>query len=622
MSRAKSLLKNAQRIGDCKTPDLNQEPSQDLLKRLQEYRANSFSKYASPLRNLSEKQRTHGQNLTKIAVNAAKIGSSRHYRPCTSPYPENILAAVKMIEKPVHKPNKSNIDQYYQEKSNDRLYRGARMLLGKGKSEVPDGETIEKSGEVMFTETASIEFHEFLDSIRMLYQLRFDLELNYDIVRGDAVVNQHTMLGDYFSLEEKLTELLQTGADSMKTINSAEILKVIQEYNRIVRHILMSLKLKTQNNEATLVEMLWRIVIKLFDNALILHEQSLFDLTEMAKTKTKNTIKEYKEKMSFQLNEFQVTKDDLEKKIDRLQEQVKNLQFAIADKDKYIHDRDKRMNELLEATNRDKSCLEMTRILKKLNNYISETEDQQHKQAAALSGISHVMSLAEKFDGKPETDVKETQTELSLPFNPFPELEKPRLSKSFFYDLYDKAGKSIESAFAIQYLDMALDECAGEEVFIRKYAVVLMRTFTSKADLLRHVKAAGELVIKDSSIKCRLLYRLIGLPKPLDASFEMGLLKISSCLNNIEGKSVDGLLPLHKVIEVFQLILPAYQTQLQNLLSILTCSTSFPIEIKKNLWVLLARFYFALEKTKKPLKFHLDAMDAKKEGISNALYSC
>lgn len=76
MSRTKSLLRNAQRLGECNTPDLIQEPSQDLLSKLKKYRAESFSKHSSPLRNISKIQ-VSSQTPDKYEPVMKNINSSR-----------------------------------------------------------------------------------------------------------------------------------------------------------------------------------------------------------------------------------------------------------------------------------------------------------------------------------------------------------------------------------------------------------------------------------------------------------------------------------------------------------------------------------------------------------------
>lgn len=124
-------------------------------------------------------------------------------------------------------------------------------------------------------------------------------------------------------------------------------------------------------------------------------------------------------------------------------------------------------------------------------------------------------------------------------------------------------------------------------------------------------------MLDPKTVKLKLFAKLLGFPQKLSTNFELSLLKIHSCLHSIEPKNSEGLLPLHKVIETLQTILPSNRAQFEKILSKLDFFTHFPIEINKKIWILLARFYFALEKTKKPLKFHLEALDTKKESFSN-----
>ena len=597
MSRAKSLLKNAKRIADCKTPDILQDPSQDILQRLKDYRASSVLKHSSPVKLGQKIMKIHGQ-----------VPSSRSYRPASCQL-DGGMAGVKSSEKPTHRSNNLSRDLYYQEKSVERLYKGSR-ILSENLVHFSDNRS-----EMLIQRTTSSEILEYMNSIRVLYPMRFDLELNYEVVKGDSKIDQHTMLGDYYSLKEKIDTLLTKSQDNIKDLSSHEFLTVLQEYNRVLRHVLLGLKLNSHDDEATIIEMLWRVIIKLIDNALILHEQIVIDLSNKMREKVKKVTGEFQEKLKKLEISSKTQIDELENKVQRLQETVKTLNSTILTKEKNIQERDERMNELMEGTNRDKSCIEMTRILKKLDAYISETEDQQHKQVAALSGISHVMSLAENFDNKPKSSVKIIQSDLSLPFNPFPELAFPVLSKNLFYSLRP-AQKILDKESVLGYLNSCLDECGGDELFIDKLGVQLVDKLGAKSDLENFLSNLGRVLLAPDCTKTKFFSRILGFPMKLYRPFELCLLKINQCLLGIEGKNNEGRLPLFKVIELFSNILPGHQTQVQNLISKLSYYIDFQIDLKLQTWVLICRFYYAFERTKKPLKFHLEALDSKKEGVS------
>jgi hypothetical protein len=601
MSRPKSLLKNAQRIAECKTPDLMQEPGQDILQKLRDYRASSVLKYSSPVKVASK-------GLTKLNE---KVPSSRSYRPASSPYGEPSVV-TRSGERPGHRSKKLSQDLYYQEKSVERLYKGSRILSGnlfnlnEGSSEKLD----------MANQTSTNEIQDFLQSIRILYPLRFDLELNYEVIKGKNIQSQHNMMGDFYSLKEKIDDLLRTSPDELKDLSSGEFLKILQEYNRVIRHVLLGLKVNENDDEASILEMLWRIIVKLIDNALIMHEQIVIDLTKKMKEKVKEIDIDAKEKVRKLQNELNFQREEADKKIEKMSETIKLLSSNLSNKEQMIHERDERMNELLEGTNRDKSCIEMTRILKKLDAYISETEDQQHKQVAALSGISHVMSLAENFDGKPESSLTLVQTDVTLPDNRFPELKVPILSKNLFYSL-GEPDNLVSRDLVMQYLMATLEDCNGDEVFLVQFGRFLVDRLPSKSEILNFMKKTGQVLLHPTCQKSKFFSRLFGFPHKLFKNFELVLLKISSCLGSIEGKTSNNHIPLFKAIETLQSILPNHQLQVQSILSRLTYTCEVPSDIKKNTWVLVSRFYFAFEKTKKPLKFHLDSLDSKREGFSN-----
>ena len=124
-------------------------------------------------------------------------------------------------------------------------------------------------------------------------------------------------------------------------------------------------------------------------------------------------------------------------------------------------------------------------------------------------------------------------------------------------------------------------------------------------------------MLKPGCIKSTLFSILLRFQESIPIEFELSLLKINQCLLGIDNKNTEGFLPLNKIIEVLQLIMPATKEKVEKIISDMNYQINFNIDINRNIWVLLSRFYFALEKTKKPLKFHLDSMDTKKESISN-----
>ena len=600
MSRTNPLLKNAQRIAECKTPDLFPDPGQDLLQKLRDYRTSSVLKYSSPVKIVSKVP-------SKLQD---KHPSSRSCRPSSSPYCEGVLYS-RSGEKASHRSNKLSQDLYYQEKSVERLFKGSRILS----ANLVNFPEEQAEGIDLTSKTSSKDFQDYLQSIRILYPLRFDLELNFEVIQGKNLASQHNMLGDFYSLKEKIEDLMSKNPDELKDLSSGEFTGILQDYNRVIRHVLLGLKNHENHDEAAILEMIWRIIVKLLDNALVMHEQIVIDLTEKMKEKIKNVQKDARDKIRRLEAESRFQKEEFEKKIDRLSDSIKTLNLSIQTKDSYINERDERMNELLEGTNRDKSCIEMTRILKKLNAYISETEDQQHKQVAALSGISHVMSLAENFDNKPESSASQVQTDLSLPDSPYPELKSPVLSKSLFYSL-GPASSPVPKETLMQVLQETLSDCSGEELFVVRLGRTLVDRYSSKADIVNFLQNAGKVLTSPEGPKARLFSRLLGFPQKLLRDFELVLLKLNSCLAGVDGRTSGGLLPLFRVIELFQAILPNHQVQVQNLVSRANVLAEVPGEVKKNVWILICRFYFAFEKTKKPLKFHLESLDGKKEGFS------
>ena len=606
MSTSKSLLRNNQRLGDRNTP----ERSQDLLIKLKEYRVNSASKCASPLKyhsktkSIISKPVPYQQNSSYRFINPSKTN-----RKIPSKCPDNLLEVVKMIEKPIQTWDKLSPQLYYQEKSDDRLYRGGKITKAKTKENPSEIKNESNADDHLFTKQQNFEFQEFLYSIHELYPLRFDLELNYQVIQEEVKESQHTMLSDYFLLHEKIENFLTFEAESIKTISSSEFVKILQDYNRIIRHILLRFKLKKEDNEAMLIEMLWRIIVKIFDNALIIHEKNILDLVEMSKIKTKNTIFEFTEKLKISEELFIKTKDDYEKIIKNYQEKISDLQASLAIKEKYITEHDAQIADLVEIINYKNSETGISKNAKDLDGCIDEIDDHQYKQSIRLPKLF----IPDIINEKQGILLKETQTDLSLPNNPFPEYKLPKLSDNYFYKLY-KPCSNLNTESVLQNCCKALDECSGEQQFYKQYGDYLIRKY-KKNEIEEQLLATAWKLLEPNCIKSRLFSILLRFQEPISIEFELSLLKINQSLVKVTGKNKEGMLPLYKVIEGFQLFMPNSKEKIEKILSQLTYYIYSKIDINKNIWILLSRLNFALEKSKKSLKFHLELIDSKKEYI-------
>lgn len=232
----------------------------DLLSQLSTYKAMNRTRHTSP--NKSEFSYSASPQKREIR-SSFEYKSDSQYRATTAPYNYSILRAARLVEMtpPDHNVSKNSS----QDKSNERLYRGARVQLRTNSKErdsplfkladvVSDSKETEFETELILKEKK--ECSQFVDSLNFMKDLRFDLELNFDIVRGKDENNDTKMLGNYFNLEEKLKNYDSLSIKNMKKYKDEDFVMMLRDYNRILRDTLRALKGKNADDEAIMVEML------------------------------------------------------------------------------------------------------------------------------------------------------------------------------------------------------------------------------------------------------------------------------------------------------------------------------------------------------------------------------
>lgn len=132
-----------------------------------------------------------------------------------------------------------------------------------------------------------------------------------------------------------------------------------------------------------------------------IHNHTIDQSIDISKYKIRNYINEHKSELKDTEEKHLDQKAALEKKIKELSKQVDKMKEERGLLKQNILDKEIQIAELTEIDNRFEVLRSMGNLLNNLNLVITETTDEQKKQAYALNNISTIMNLTKTFDNKP-----------------------------------------------------------------------------------------------------------------------------------------------------------------------------------------------------------------------------
>ncbi|CAG9331781.1 unnamed protein product [Blepharisma stoltei] len=304
-----------------------------------------------------------------------------------------------------------------QEFSSERLYRGARAdrKHRSNKNPIYRIEHLEDEEKFKVIKSASVaqerkDLDSFLDSFRFLQNLKMDLQMNYQVARSEEIMSPAPGIGLFYQLEEALKSSINDHPKDLLKITRTDFQEKLAAYTTLIRELIRSEKQKGNDNEAIMIEMMWRLVTKLFDQAMIAHDYTINDAAEGIKMKIRQEIDTQREEMKKLERKWEEREEKLKDEIKTLTGQLNKLHQDYARVDNALIEKEIQLTELIEFESKGKTINSMKKMLKGLNNYISESEIEQLKQISTLQSISRVLELAEKLDQKPKSGDQSVQT--------------------------------------------------------------------------------------------------------------------------------------------------------------------------------------------------------------------
>lgn len=596
------------------------------------------------LRSMSDvfKVSRHFQYKVPYKVEETNIACSP--RPNTAPFrARSLLSAARKLE--VASPKEPGFKRILQEESTSRLYKGAGFQSPSSdmqRNPIFRFESLmhtdkDEDGEYEYMHKENQEFQDYTQSLYCLHDLNFDLELNYRLARNKevTVAPRNLNVGSLYTIQEELKILSRDTLESLLGFSRSAFSERLDTYTKLLREILRNLRGKGLSDEAVVLELLWRVVIKFFDSSIRMHDTALDNAVELNRNKIKyeadtkkmesdKLLQDHSKQIKFLSDEIDYLKNSLEK----AQKDREILREKLTEKDLLI-------SKLTKIDERNETMHNMKNLLTSLNNIINETEDEQHKQIATMKGMTTLMNLATHTEKKPKVSVVETQTDLiMLPLQyPIPEVKKLIMSNHPFYELIKTAQTDLEfpEAEIREILYASIVNLQENTTFTDALLFKLAERYHNISDF----KSATKVIYlwlsnaRQTDIWCKIYYNLLGFSNSVPPELYTFTHKLLTKLEEIS--THESTVSKVSLPELINLISRLFKTERHAALSILSSlsykssdfSTKFANmeysdtdKFRDKLSSILCRVSLRLEKVKNH-RITLEKADSSKSGICN-----
>lgn len=535
-----------------------------------------------------------------------------------------------------------------QEDSIQRLFKGSRATLVSFAeiTENPafkysDLEEVGKVHEIASLQQRkdSIQHRELTQSLQVFTELRFDLDFNYDLSREAVCEAGEVPSGLLVTLQERAKDTTEQLQDQLVELYTRDtVAGLLKDYTQHIRTLIRCLKGRNMSSESNLLEMVWKLVVKLFDSALIVHDLQLQQTLEVAKYRVREEVERRRRELEALALQIELEEQNHKNQITRLNDQIKALLGAKQSLEEHLEERQIAINKLQSVTTREESVREMSQFYVKMDRYLVEAETEQEKQLSALQDISIVMEEVRKLDQKQPCASNEMQTEWTMQDCrvEIPVLSQPIFSLHPYYSLVCQAA-TVDKVSLVQVLEELEGLVQTEEtpdLPSQLYLRLLLRLgkdFPALQTLACRLAGYCAALLQPSDDPRVTVYAgLLGLTRPLPSQAELQYFyRVRQAAEEI--KETEGL-PLAGVLELVQQGFQNAKAQGCELLAKLRVSVARPTtasdgslasyvhtealaQAPAEMMGVFGRLALVLEKHKKSWKSQIEALDAHKAGI-------
>jgi hypothetical protein len=538
------------------------------------------------LRSTSDVLKVSKQFHYKVPYKVEEVSISCSPRPNTAPFrARTILSAARKLE--VASPKDPPFKKILQEESSTRLYKGTGFISPS--ADVPRNPIFrfeslmqtdkDESEEYEYMHKENQEFQDYMQSLYCLKDLNFDLELNYKLARNNEVniAPRNMNIGSLYTVQEELKSLFTENLETLLGLSRSEYSIKLDTYTKILREILRNLKGKGLNDEAVVLELLWRVIIKFFDSSIRLHDSTINKAVETNRHRIKSEAdtkkmesdkieQEYQNKLKLLADEI----DFLKKSLERSKKDRESMRERMNEKEMQI-------SQLTRIDDRNETMQNMKNLLISLNNVISETEDEQHKQIRTLRGMTTLINLATHTEKKPKVSENGAQTDWSmLPIQyPIPEVRRITMSDHPFYEIIKSANKEVEfnAAEVREVLHASLREHRDDASFIDAFLFKLAEKYEDTSEFKSIVKSTYLWLTSSSrtDIWSKIYYKFLGLSYPTPQELYLFSSKLLLKLEEISSQeTTTGRISLPETINLISRLFKTERDAALNILSSLS----------------------------------------------------
>jgi hypothetical protein len=509
-----------------------------------------------------------------------------------SSYKRGIRIIESVREAQVNSPRESPEPEFRNARSVNRLYRGLQVKQSTPpelvRNPLHNYSNVSDSDHSLRVSLAQIqgerqELSDLLGTLRSFQDIRFEMELNHEVARGALDVSPSSVdLGSYYKLSEKVREV--TGYFEV----SQEVMQAeFKQLTEHLREILRSLRTSSMHNEAVILELFWRSVVKLVDTEMWMHRQDVRHALLDAEIQQRALASEWQ-------TTTQLIKDDshLEitkhlETINRLQDKLAALQTDKRTVEGKLIEREYELSQVTKLDAREDAVRDMNGLMKKLNAFIKDSESEAYRQVITLKNISDVMSLAALLDDKAPVKHAEAQTDWTVHEQSFPLLTKPLTSIHpwhFFEGI--EAERSVTELDLTALFESVITQSAGSKPFWLELIEAVEGI--NPAELWNSLH-------NQSTSSAKLMLKLLGKDGMMPKQLSLYLSKLAKQFD-LASKG-EPTLGLGLTCDLIANMLPRGQAE-----AIASRLTLEGEEISQS-DMLLLRFVLAVEKTRKPFQY-------------------
>ncbi|OMJ92426.1 hypothetical protein SteCoe_4763 [Stentor coeruleus] len=259
------------------------------------------------------------------------------------------------------------------------------------------------------TEEDQKQVTELIENLLVLKDMKEQLLLNYSICKKELPYNQINLSGLFFVLKDKLKML---SSDARIDFNGLS--QELVALNPIVRELIRAQKSKGLVQGADLLELIWRMLVKLLDNACYSHFLTSKMLADKVQTESRaiftekqNEIAQIKDLHALSIEKVIAENSQLKDRLALIKNDFEATKQELVKKNDYLKD-------LFKFDNREKDMENLKKLIGGVDKFIFDTEREQARRIIALKNVASVIKAAKKAYKKPKIASVSIQTD---PFN-------------------------------------------------------------------------------------------------------------------------------------------------------------------------------------------------------------